>query len=116
MPQVDEKDYSELLKFIQSHRAGPESKVLSPQKLHAHQRVDWGRVRNMPPNVLRKPILISSDLYVLDGNHRWHACVLAHLDVHAIQIEREFESAISLLFEFPKTYCYGDGLHNKISN
>lgn len=104
MPQIDEGDYPSFMSFLHQEGFTPETKSLPPSALRAHQRVEWGRVRSMPAQLLLKPILVSIDKYVLDGNHRWHACVLRRQEVRAMIIGLPFQEAIGLLFQFPKTY------------
>jgi len=109
MPQVDEIYYPELFLFIEAQHVSLKLEKFDPHALHAHQRVNWDKVRTMDAETLAKPILTSEDGYVLDGNHRWTAHVLNKTEVNAYVIGLEFEKAIELLFSFPKTYAYGDG-------
>jgi len=116
MPQIDEKDYVVFFGFLKERNVQMEIKTFHPKELHAHQRVNWSKVHAMDQTVMDKPILVSKDGYVLDGNHRWWAHVLQKTDLKAYQIDLEFEEAIKLLFDFPKTYAYGDGNFHPISH
>lgn len=111
MPQVDEKDYPTLVSWL-LHDKGVDvtvNEACDPAALRAHQRVDRFHAERLPPGVLDKPILVSGDSYVLDGNHRWWAHVHFGINpIPAIRILRPFEEAIGLLFEFPGTYALAD--------
>lgn len=101
MPQIDEEYYPELLTFLGgkvSHH------VHQPSSLRPHQRIDPIKASLMTEAVRRKPILISEDKYVLDGNHRWLAHSMENTPINCLCIEHSFEVAIELLFQFPKTY------------
>lgn len=109
MPQVDEAAYPALLAFAKAWDIEVDLETgIDPATLRAHQRIDPIRAAEMPPEVLAKPILVSLDGYILDGNHRWLAHV--HLDaaLTAYRIDLPFEAAIRLLFDFPGTYDLAD--------
>lgn len=115
MPQIDEKDYPEFFEFVKSRGCNYHQENCNPTILHFHQRVEWNAKTEITPEVLAKPILVSYDGYVLDGNHRATAHKQRGTDVPAIILSLEFESAIKLMFSFPKTYAYGDGKTHKQS-
>jgi hypothetical protein len=105
MPQVDEANLPELVARAFNAGISPTFDVTDPRRLRAHQRVDHARAAGMPLAVKLKPILVSSDGYVLDGNHRWWAHV--HEDdgyISVIRLGLPFEQAIAWLFELPFTY------------
>jgi hypothetical protein len=104
MPQVDEKDLPELV--VASWQSGhhPSFEVVNPLDLHAHQRVNRTRALGMPENVKRKPVLVSLDNYVLDGNHRWYAHRMEETPMNVIRIGLSFEDALPWLFKQPFTY------------
>jgi hypothetical protein len=116
MPQVDEADYPALLTFVQERGVVVTKCVAAPALFHAHQRIDFDRAISMDEKTLSKPILTSVDYYVLDGNHRWMGHFIHHTDLNVIKIGLEFEAALDLLFQFPKTYSYGDGNVHPIRN
>ena len=98
MPQVDEKDLPSLTFALLNKFGSVKEGILDYRKLRAHQRVDRDRVNLMPPALLQKPILVSSDHFVIDGNHRWHAHVARHLyDGKAIIIDLPFAKALTWL-------------------
>lgn len=115
MPQIDEADFDAFFAFIESKGVSFTSETFSPKELRAHQRVSMDKAKHMDEATLAKPVLVSRDHYVLDGNHRWTAHVLNGTDVPAYQIDLDFEASIELMFAFPKTYSYGDGQNHPIT-
>lgn len=109
MPQVDYANYPELVAWL--HDQGIETALgyCEPKTLRAHQRIDWALARTINENGLVKPVLTSSDNYILDGNHRWAGHVWNGTRVRYLRIDRPFVTALDVLFLFPKTYSYGDG-------
>lgn len=105
MPQIDDADLPHLVANAFASNYKPSFEVVDPHSLHAHQRVNHDRALAMPPGIYMKPILISADNYVLDGNHRWWSHVHRHEGVmNAIRIGLPFEEAIAWLFQQPFTY------------
>ena len=116
MPQIDWQDLPALVDFLPS--TGVEVTRLSgldPRQLIAHQRVDRRKALAIPAEALTKPVLVSSDHYILDGNHRWLAHALRRLPIDAWQLALPFDPALDALFRFPKTYSYGDGNQHPVT-
>jgi hypothetical protein len=106
MPQIDEQDFDEFIAFAKSRGADVRLTTFDPLDLHAHQRIDPIKLARMPDSVRAKPIFVSLDLYILDGNHRWAMHLMTHSqDVPALQLNLRFADAIQLMFNFPKTYA-----------
>lgn len=110
MPQVDESDYPALVNFLQAHSCPVSRIVIEPQSCRFHQSVDDfdpSRIFRMP---LDKPILLARDRFILDGNHRVKANLyLGRPLIHAIELNRDFEASIALLFAFPRTTVTANG-------
>lgn len=104
MPQIDEQDYDDFLAFAHAKPVTIAHGSAEPNTLRAHQRIDRIRAERMPPEVRAKPVFVSDDNYILDGNHRWMMHVLLEEPINFIRIGLLFEQAIALMFEFPKTY------------
>lgn len=104
MPQVDEVNLPELvaLAFQSGHR--PEFAVVEPHTLHAHQKVNHARALGMPETIKRKPVLVSADGFVLDGNHRWFAHKHDGSPLNIIRVGLSFDDALPWLFSLPFTY------------
>lgn len=105
MPQIDEVDQIKLIVDACTACPTPEIVVVNTASLRAHQRIDHNRAINMAPDVKLKPIIISRDGYVLDGNHRWFAAAHDGQEmVVAIRLPMDFEQAIPWLLSLPYTY------------
>lgn len=110
MPQVDEGDYVPLLCHLARARANVEVLTADPNDLLFHQHVIEARIPARGDCAqLNKPLLISKEGYVLDGNHRAAAHKRYGSRPVVIVIHRDFTDAMKLLFSFPHTYTYGEG-------
>lgn len=104
MPQVDEMYYP---RFIVDAYKGPGVvfDTVSPSTLRAHQHVDHVRAKAMPENGRIKPLIVSADSYIIDGNHRWWASVHGNHDwVNVIRLGMNFDPAIVWLRRKPYVY------------
>lgn len=109
MPQIDYDDYGDLFSYLKKHQDQISVGVRPPKELRAHQRIIRAIAENMDEIDCSKPVLVSSDDYILDGNHRWFAHVLRGTMVPTIVVNLPFEQALNCLCHFPKAYFYGDG-------
>lgn len=117
MPQIDEVKLAEFLEYCASVDVIVERDLcMDPFELRAHQQVDLAKCVDMPDEVLAKPVLLSSDNYVLDGNHRWLGHVIRKTRVPALRLGIEFCHGLDLMFQFPGTYSYGDGREHAETN
>lgn len=106
MPQIDEADETALTEWLAWKGVQVEPVTLDPDALHFAQHVDFDRVRSMPADCYAKPIWVSSDGWVLDGNHRATAHKLKGQPVDALRIDLPFERAVAALFSFAGAYDY----------
>lgn len=108
MPQVDEKDIPRLLVYLGVLGVKLSAGHIPVSRLVPHQDVDWVKARalaNVAKDVLTKPVLITSDECIIDGNHRVAAHTVAGIEfIGYIQIGVTFEEAIPLLNSFPYAY------------
>jgi hypothetical protein len=110
MPQVDMADLPGLLRHLwQHHRIGHVERQIAPSSLLVRQCPNPIRVCTRT-ELLLKPLLVSSDLYIVDGNHRWARLMLDGWP-HAtcIVLSAEFDRAVRAVRTFPQAYSYGDG-------
>lgn len=116
MPQVNEEDYPALRHFAATLGVNVTEKFLDCKALKVHQKVDKFKVNLMKndPLLLKKPLLVSAEPFVLDGNHRYWGHFAERTPVPVLEFELPFEAAIKFLFRFPRTYYYGDGRHNAL--
>ena len=104
MPQVDAVDLPELFVFLGTLGIGLAAGLKHPREVKAHQAINVERAMAIPPKVLAFPILLSSDDYVIDGDHRWYRHCVDGTDLPFIRIEAPFLEALKHIFAFPKTY------------
>lgn len=110
MPQVDEADLGDLINWMNQRGVDVTIKQVPPRSVRGHQKVVRDKVRHIPACALAKPVLISKDNLILDGNHRWMAHVTRHhTTMLTAVVDRPFDEALALLKEFPGAYEYGDG-------
>jgi hypothetical protein len=104
MPQVDEKD---LPRLVADAMTGPrvDFDVVPVRGLRAHQRINHGIAQAMDPKVKLKPVIVSSDGYIVDGNHRWWAHVHAGDEwINVIRLGLSFDIAIRWVLARPYAY------------
>jgi len=106
MPQIDEADLLDLITFLTRDNVPVSTCIKATADLVFHQHVYPER---MPPSDspdMNKPLLISADGYILDGNHRAAAHRRDGTRPVCIQLTAGFIEAMKALFAFPKTYVY----------
>jgi hypothetical protein len=80
MPQIKKKDLKPAISKLLNAGLPVSKGTISPQKLHPSQKeiykskVDTIISKSDPYTI--KPIIISSDNYIVDGHHRWIAFLL----------------------------------------
>lgn len=105
MPQIDEAYYPRLIAEATSKGPGVIFDTVDPRTLRAHQRVDHAKAKSMPERTRIKPIIVSSDGYVIDGNHRWWANVHGNHDwINVIRLDMPFDPALIWLLRKPYVY------------
>lgn len=105
MPQIDELYYPDMLVWLGNRGVTFSAGYIAPERCRSHQLVDEARAQAMPMAFLVKPVLISQDLCVLDGNHRWYRHLFEKLPTMPfIRIELDFFDAIKHLETYPKCY------------
>jgi hypothetical protein len=103
MPQVHQHDYPELIGFLFECGVETSWASIDPMKLSFHQRVSEGRVHQVDES---KPLIVSLDRYVLDGNHREEAHREDGTPCQCLVVHLPFGDAIEALLAFPKTETY----------
>lgn len=74
MPQIELKDYPEFFRLLALRKISVVRIKILARELHiAQTEINLSKIRewmkSMPKGAKDKPCLISSDLYILDGNH-----------------------------------------------
>jgi hypothetical protein len=117
MPQVDKADMPNLFFWLHQHGIKVFGSEVNPDDIRGHQKVYRPIVKDMPDEALSKPILVSNDGIVVDGNHRWAAAHYRRKEtMPAYVIDKDFDTALSLVKEYPKSYTYGDGQFHPITD
>lgn len=107
MPQIDEADYPLLFEYLGQNGVGVEPRLFHPDELMIHQQMDRLSVATMPLETARKPVLVSRDHYVLDGDHREEWLLKEGVLVDAFVIGADFGEAVELLCHFPMVRTIG---------
>lgn len=104
MPQFDEAVYPQLV--IDAMRWNScQFDTVPPLTLHAHQRIDHRKAERMDPKDRIKPMIVSGDGYIVDGNHRWWANVYSGSPfVNVIRLTDDFDSCIEWALKLPYVY------------
>lgn len=106
MPQIDEDHYKELFKYLFSKGVKVKKVTVDARDLDSTQSEfsDKGIEKSMTNGKMNKPIIISSDNYVLDGHHRWLAAKNGRKhEMTAFQVSVPAKEGLSFLINFPKT-------------
>ncbi|MDA8977427.1 hypothetical protein N9F71_00235 [bacterium] len=104
MPQIESEDYKAYLQHMKRKGIVGKAVKVDPKKLKAIQSEfsDKGVVISIKKND-DKPILISNDKYVIDGNHRWLAAIATRKDaINAIQFNASKDQVLRATLAFPK--------------
>ena len=108
MPQVAEKDYPEFFKYLKENGAKLSKKKISAEDLKPIQKefAKIGVEKSMAKlGGKNKPLISSTDKYIIDGHHRWLAVLnstpKAKMDV--IEVNMPMKKLLALTVAFPKT-------------
>jgi hypothetical protein len=104
MPQIDEIYYPDMLVWMGTRGATFAAGLVNPETCKSHQLVDIDRALGMSADKLVKPVLVSSDWCILDGNHRWYRHIHDKTSMPFIQINLDFFEAVKELEAYPKCY------------
>lgn len=104
MPQVEEIYYPDLFVWLGDQGVTFAAGHCDPAICKVHQIIDFKKALAMHADVLLKPVLLSRDTCVLDGDHRWYRHKHDNTPMPYIQIDLEFAEAIKRLKLYPKVY------------
>ena len=110
MPQVESKDYPELFKWFKKHGVELKKHDAEPASLKPVQNEfsDPGIVQSIEKGVGNtmpvKPIIASSDDYIIDGHHRWLAALNTGQMIPTLQANVDVHELLDVVLKFPKTY------------
>lgn len=111
MPQVKQKDFFHLLKWLQEHGVKTTHKRVPARTLKPIQKefnkdiVQRSLERQFDPdNTEPKPIIVSSDNYIIDGHHRWLAMKNIGSDIKIVHTNIKFDQLLALIIQYPRVY------------
>lgn len=111
LPQVKSEDVPDFLRWVSQHKHWTSTRTELPvASLHPSQgNFNTVKIKDLMTTEranLRKPIIVSSDHYVMDGHHRWIA--LLNLDptdtIPAILVRAKALDLLSAMKEYPKSF------------
>lgn len=113
MPQIDEEHYPRLVRDA-LQGPGIAFATINPHNLFAHQKIDHHRAENMDLRLRIKPLIVSADDYVVDGNHRWWANVYGGASwINVLRLNTDFEAAIAWAGSLPYAYHIQPGTRER---
>ena len=111
LPQVKSTDVQDYIHWLSTHKHFSSSHLTLPVSqlrpsqgnFNTHKIHEFmGKERDE----LRKPIIVSSDHYVIDGHHRWIA--LMNMDKHdtvpVIMVNAKIQDLLAATHEYPKSF------------
>jgi GTP-sensing pleiotropic transcriptional regulator CodY len=109
MPQIKTSDYDELLKFLQGKDIQLTKKKVRAKTLKATQRnFNRDKIVSAAANYHKlhkaKPIIVSSDNYIIDGHHRWLGAYNVNCDIHIYHANVNINDLLDAVKQFPKSY------------
>lgn len=104
MPQVRAKHMDKFINYLKKNDVKVKKTVIDPKKLRAIQKeFDKEKIKaNMEKirTVGLKPIIVSDDNYVIDGNHRWLASLNAGVPLVAYKADKKGKSLLRITNRF----------------
>ena len=112
MPQVRSKDYDELIAHLKKNGVSVQKKSVKATKLKATQsdfNVDKivDKISNIKTLGKAKPLIVSSDNYIIDGHHRWLAAKNVGGSIDVMQSNVKVKELLKHVYSFPKTFTKG---------
>lgn len=109
MPQVKSADYDELLAFLKKKGIRLSLKTVKANTLKATQSnfnkdKIVGAAANYATLHKAKPIIVSSDNYIIDGHHRWLGAYNVGGDIKIYKANVKVDDLLQAVREFPKAF------------
>lgn len=109
MPQVKSSDYDELLSFLKDKGIRMKRDKVKAKSLKATQRnFNQDKITKAAQNYTTlskaKPIIVSSDNYIIDGHHRWLGAVNVGGDINIYKANVKVDELLNAVREFPKSF------------
>lgn len=109
MPQVKSSDYDELVDFLKGEnikftKGKVDAKSLKATQRNFNQDKIIGAAANYHTLSNAKPIIVSSDNYVIDGHHRWLGALNVGGDITIMKANVKVDDLLTAIRKFPKTF------------
>jgi tRNA uridine 5-carbamoylmethylation protein Kti12 len=110
MPQIRDEDYKEFIEYMQKNGVKFVAKIIPARQLKPMQKdfSDAGIIKQlkkqMQKGAFKKPVIMSSDGYIIDGHHRWLVASNTGQDLNVNQVNLPAEELYSLAKNFSKVY------------
>lgn len=108
MPQISRKDYPEFIDYLKDHGATFSKETVNATTLKAIQGEfsDKGVEKQLQKYIdgsAKKPVIASSDNYIIDGHHRWLVAMNIGDAVDIFRVDKPGKELLQLVKDFPKT-------------
>jgi uncharacterized protein (DUF1015 family) len=112
MPQVRSKDYDELIVHLKKNGVRVQRKTVKANTLKATQsdfNVDKivDKISKIRTLGKAKPLIVSSDNYIIDGHHRWLAAKNVGGSIDIMQSNVKVKELLKQVYSFDKTFTKG---------
>ena len=110
MPQIKDEDYQEFLNFMKDNGVTFKKDMISARQVKAMQSEfsDVGVIKQLEKNIKqginKKPVIISSDNYIIDGHHRWLVAMNTGTDLSVYRLNKPARELYALVNKFDKVY------------
>lgn len=104
MPQVDEIYIPDMLVWMGQRNIQFSAGVIDPANIKVRQEINVDKALGMPADALYRPVLISIDNLVIDGDHRWYRHLHDKTMMPYIRLGQTFSVVYDLLREYPRCY------------
>ena len=109
MPQIKSSDYPEFIDYLADNGADftketvPARSLKPVQKEFSKQGVEK-QMQKRHDGKDKKPVIASSDNYIMDGHHRWLVALNTGTNVDIYRVNKPGKELLDLLLAFPKVY------------
>lgn len=112
MPQVKSDDYEDYKKYLKDNGITLRPQVVDAKDLKPMQKEfsDQGVEKQLQRNkekgagINPKPLLASSDSYIVDGHHRWLAALNSGHKVSILRANADGNELLALTLKYPRVY------------
>jgi ribonuclease HI len=109
MPQVKSDDYDDLIAHLKKNGIKMQKRTVKASSLKASQKnFNTDKIVKAIEKIKTlgkaKPIIVSSDNYVIDGHHRWLAAKNVDTNIDVMQASVKVDELMKKIHSFPKSF------------